>query len=169
MKKILLLKTVTLLIFSAVMAGCSSLPIDLGVKEGHFRLENFAQNNRPTKEYVYLMCRLHRPVDLDGVRQHPAGVDVPRQHPAGQHNLWVKVVVNKPSVAPTEFAFVNFDVSLDEGKSYMLNLEREGQNASVWIQEVETGIVASEIKTQELEVEQFVGNLRWQQCEEGTV
>jgi hypothetical protein len=169
MKKFTLANVIGLLCFSGLMSGCNTFPIDLGVKEGHFRIENFVQNNRPTKEYVYLMCRFNRPIGFNLPRDYAAGFDVPRQYPAGEHKLWVRADVNKPGTAASKYAFVEFDVSLDEGKSYMLNRERNEEEISVWIEDIQSGEKVSQIKTATLALEPFVGNLRLRQCEEGTV
>ena len=67
-------------------------------------------------------------------------------------------------------AFVNFNVNLDSDKSYMLNRKREGDKISIWIQEVETGTVVSQVLTDELSRPLQIDNeLRKRQCRSGSI
>ncbi|WP_231612837.1 hypothetical protein [Pseudoalteromonas sp. NZS11_1] len=95
----------------------------------------------------------------------------PKQYISGEHDLWVKASVSNPDVLNSQKeAFVNFNVNLDSDKSYMLNRKREGDKISIWIQEVETGTVVSQVLTDELSRPLQIDNeLRKRQCRSGSI
>ncbi|PKH91431.1 hypothetical protein CXF76_11710 [Pseudoalteromonas sp. 78C3] len=143
------------------LLGCSNLPIKTDIKEDHFRLENFKREQGVDLEYVHLMC----------FNKKPTQWAEPKQYISGEHDLWVKARVSNPDVLNSQKeAFVNFNVNLDSDKSYMLNRKREGDKISIWIQEVETGTVVSQVLTDELSRPLQIDNeLRKRQCRSGSI
>lgn len=141
--------------------GFSLLPFESEIKEGHFRFENFKQTKGPQQEYVHLMCYAKKPTSWAQ----------PKQYLAGEHQLWVKADISRRGVpASNKHAFAQFNVELQEGKSYMLNRKIDGEKIAMWIQEVETGIGVSDIVVADLNqplLEEW--QLRRDQCREGTI
>ncbi|MFC6440332.1 hypothetical protein [Bowmanella sp. JS7-9] len=126
--------------------GCSSMTIKAEVKPGHFRFENFMRDKGPKNErmYAYLMC----------YNQRPTMWAQPRQYEEGEHHLWVKVIAADGAVINSKSeAITDFTVHLPEGKSYMLNRKtyENSNKIDVWIQEVDTGLLVSDVKTIELD------------------
>ena len=158
------MKNLNLVLVSAlsmVALGCSVFPIKAQVEENHFRFENFKRDKGLDLEYVHLMCYLKRPVSWAE----------PKQYEAGEHNLWVRAdVSNRSFDDSTKEAIVNFKVKLESDKSYMLNRKITDDKIAIWIQEVDTGLVVSEILTPELKKPLLVDySLRKDQCESGSV
>lgn len=145
----------------ASLLGCSSLPITTEIKEDHFRFENFKRDIGPNLEYVHLMC----------FHKKPVGWAEPKQYPSGKQNLWVKArVLHEDFLNSEKEAFVNFNVDLKPEISYMLNREINENNITLWIQEVNTGVVVSDVKTETLERPlQVDESLRRRQCRTSSV
>ncbi|BFT30905.1 hypothetical protein D210916BOD24_20810 [Alteromonas sp. D210916BOD_24] len=131
------------------------------VQPDEARIEFFAQRVESEKEYVQLMCRNHRLSDEFLLR------DVE----AGKHVLYVRarVINSNLDFQNVREAIVKFDVTLEGGKRYSLSQSREGDQMKIWLQESDTGLIASQIIDTTIEVPQMVGNLRVKQCREGTV
>lgn len=158
MKNLTLLLTTSLSLF---LMGCSTFPLEPTIKENHFRFENFKRDKGADLEYVYLMCYHKKPVSWAS----------PKQYPSGEHNLWVKARISKrdASISQKE-TVVNFKVTLEPNKSYMLNRKIVDDKISLWIQEVETGIGVSNVITSTLETPPLIDyNLRKKQCESSSI
>ncbi|NCT49868.1 MAG: hypothetical protein GW763_18095 [Paraglaciecola sp.] len=134
-----------LLATSLMLVLTSCLSLDVAIKENHFRFENFRHDygdmigsQGDNIEYVYLMC----------FRKSLTSWDYPKQYPSGEHDLWVRAYVSERDIERSQKeAIVNFKVNLAAGKSYMLNRKRDGDNMAIWIQEVDSGLEVSEVKT----------------------
>ncbi len=147
---------------SLILPGCSSMPYEPEISEGKFRFENFKRINKTrTYEYVSLMC----------LNNKTTSWQEPMQFKAGDQKLWVHARTYQQGLKNSKVeAFVRFDVNLEAGKSYMLNRDLDGDTMTIWIQEVKTGISASEKVTLELERPAiYEHNLRDKQCAAGTV
>ncbi len=155
------LKILIIIILAATISSCGILPFKESVKDDHFRFENFKRNITSKEIYVHLMC----------YRKQPVGWAQPKQYLAGQHVMWVKAMTqdrNFPS--STKYAFAKFAVNLQAGKSYMLNRKLDGSSISMWIQEIETGIHASNIIVTQLKTPLLVEDKRrLDQCRSGTI
>ena len=90
---------------------------------------------------------------------------------SGEHDLWVKAVVSKTDIQNSRReAFVNFDVELAAGNTYVLNRKVDEKQISIWIQNAETGVVVSDVKVAKLALPKLVEKrLRREQCESGTI
>lgn len=141
-----------------LLASCSQLPVV--VKDNHYRFENFRTNDKDPEEFVILMC----------FRKKPTSWSEPKQFLSGKQNLWLRAIIkgNANQYLPKE-AVANFNVTLDAGKNYMANREIQQNNISLWIQEVESGVIVSDIITKELVYPTFKGNLRKKQCKTSSV
>ncbi len=157
MKKI----NILLLCLSGALISCSHFPVKTQVKENHFRLENFTAERGTKSEQVYLMCFHKRPTEWSA----------PKQYLAGEHQLWVKASIEDRGLGQdVKEAFVQFKVKLDAGKSYMLNRSIEDDLISLWIQETDTGVKASDVIVTQLKQPLLIEeNLRKTQCREGSV
>jgi len=143
---------------SLFLAGCGILPFKTDIKENHFRFENF---QRDIGEYIYLMC----------YRQRPTRWDTPKQYLSGEHSLWIEANISDSKLLSfRKEAFVFFKVKLDSGKSYMLNRKLEGENISIWIQDVESGQKVSKVITTDLKPAVFEKKAwRKKQCKSSSV
>ena len=154
-----ILNLILLLIMSTFLFGF--LPIKTTIKADHFRFENFKRDKSVNQEFVHLMC----------FEKKPTSWAQPKQYPAGKHLLWVKALTYRQGVPASEKnAFAKFEVQLEAGKSYMLNRKIEGEQISIWIQEVETGNKVSTIEVTELKrplLEEY--QLRKDQCRLGSI
>ncbi|QJR79745.1 hypothetical protein CA267_002510 [Alteromonas pelagimontana] len=150
-----------ILILSLTTFSCSVLPLSSEIEKDHFRFENFKRDKGPTIELVHLMC----------FHQQPTGWTEPKQFQSGPQNLWVKANISQRGIPnSTKEAYANFKVDLDPGKSYMLNRTVEGDQISIWIQEVDSGLQVSKVSKSQLKQPLLVDNyLRRQQCEQGSV
>lgn len=158
------MKNFKLLLVSALSIasiGCSTVPLEAEIKENHFRFENFRRDKNSKLEYVHLMC----------FRKKTTTWTEPKQYLSGEHDLWVKASVSERGIpSSTKEAFVNFKVTLEPGKSYMLNRKIVDDTISIWIQEVDTGIKVSEVLTSDLKIPLINDDsLRRRQCELGSV
>lgn len=61
------------------------------------------------------------------------------------------------------------DVDLEGGKRYPLSQTRDHNDMKVWLQETDTGTPVSEIVSAQMQYPESVGDLRLEQCREGTV
>jgi len=113
------------------------------------------------REYVTLMCFNNR----------PNGRLILRDVDKGEHILFVraKVVNANLQLGKVREAIVRLDVNLEGGKRYSLSQFRDNHDMKVWLRETDTGIPVSEIVSTRVEYPKFVGNLRLQQCKEGTI
>ena len=154
-------KFLLLSIFFASITGCSTFPLKSDIQDGHFRFENFRRDTGPTLEYVYLMC----------FSQEPTEWSEPRQFESGAHDLWVKASITERDILnSTREAYVNFDVTLAPGTSYMLNRKIVDDNISIWIAQADTGEVVSEVMTTDLAAPPVVDySLRRRQCQSGSI
>ncbi len=161
------LKTQTsliLLLISAILVlpACSTMPFEPKISEGKFRFENFKRTNKTrTNEFVSLMC----------LNNKPTGWQEPMQFEAGEQKLWVHARTYQQGLKNSKVeAFIRFDVNLKAGISYMLNRDLEKDTMTIWIQEVKSGISASERVTVELKRPAiYEHNLRDKQCAAGSV
>ena len=144
--------------FLGFLSACIHLPVT--VKDNHFRFENFRTLDKNPVELVRLMC----------FRKKPTYRINTKQYVSGKHSLWLMatIEVNKHQYLAKE-AVANFNVTLEAGKSYMPNRKIQQGNISMWIQEVDSGLIVSDIVTKELSYPTFKGNLREKQCKSGTV
>jgi hypothetical protein len=143
------------------LSGCGILPIETAIKENHFRFENFKRDVSDDLEFVYLMCSHKKPISWEQAKQYESG----------EHNLWVMVETYRRDI-PTSYrvAVVNFDVNLPPNKSYMLNRKIVKRKAFLWIQEVDTGLIVSEISEADLKRPLSYDFLeKRKQCKTGTV
>lgn len=146
------------LLIGMTFTGCSSFSPEIA--DNNFRFENFRRLQNYDVELVYLMCENKRPTSWTS----------PKELTSGEHDLWVKARFgDSEAMNQAKEAVVNFKVSLNEGKAYMLNRKISDDTVSLWIQESQTGLVVSEVKTAKLALPPFVGNLREKQCKSGTV
>ncbi len=148
---------------SLMLTACSSVPFEPSISEGKFRFENFRRINKTrTDEYVTLMC----------LNNKPTGWQEPMQFEAGEQIIWVHARTYQEGIENSKLeAFLRFDINLEADKSYMLNrLAADGDIMTIWIQEVKTGISASEKVTVQLERPAiYEHNLRDTQCAAGTI
>jgi hypothetical protein len=153
------MKTLLSVVFVVVfLIGCSQMPVV--VKDNYFRFENFKRDVGQPQEYVYLMC----------LRKRPTYWSEPKQFLSGEHELWIKAIIRGKDTYNTEReAVANFKVTLDGGTSYMVNRKLQDDNISLWIQEVDTGLVVSNVITQELIIPRSFGSLRKKQCASSTI
>ena len=158
MKKLYLAPIPLLLV---ILSACSTLPLKTELKEGHFQVENFKNDIGREKEYIHLMC----------FKKKPTCWNVPKQYLGGEHDLWVEArVSNGSSLTSTREAFVHFNVNLDAGKNYTLNRKLDDKKISIWIQEIDTGAVVSDIKTTDLKLAVFnKTRFRRKQCRTGSI
>ena len=61
------------------------------------------------------------------------------------------------------------DVDLEGGKRYSLSQTRDNNDMKVWLQKTDTGTPVSEIVSIRMQYPESVGDLRLEQCREGTV
>ncbi|XQW86361.1 hypothetical protein ACOYR1_06450 [Thalassotalea piscium] len=155
------LKLLLIPILSATLLSCCLAPIKAEVKENHFRLENFKRDKGSKVEYVHLMCFQKKPTEWAE----------PKQYLSGEHDLWVKASISEPDlINSTKEAFVDFKVKLAPNKSYMLNRKLVDDKISIWIQEVDTGAVVSDVITSKLSRPPIIDDiLRKRQCQSGSV
>jgi len=126
------------------LTACTQFPIKLPIADDQVRFENFKRDsNQPVHSYVYLACK----------NSQLQGWNEPRKLNAGDHSLYIKAVTTHRNVPNSiKEAYATFDVTLEGGKSYMLNRELQNEDTmKVWIQEVDTGIGVGEVKTVHLD------------------
>jgi hypothetical protein len=154
-------QSLLILIISVTLLGCSVLPIKVGIKDNHFRFQNFKKEKSSTLEYIHLMC----------FHKKETGWIESKQYLSGEHNLWVKASISKRFIpSSNKEAFVNFKVNLDSDKSYILNRKLAEGNISIWIQELDTGLRISDVLVAPLKQPLLIErNLRRAQCESVTI
>ena len=103
--------------------------------------------------------------------KRPNGALILRDVEEGEHVLFVRAsVINSDLPFGNEReAIVRLEANLEGGKRYSLNQTRDNLNMKVWLQETDTGVPVSEVVSTRVEYPQYVGDLRLQQCKEGTV
>ncbi|WP_448547066.1 hypothetical protein [Thalassotalea fusca] len=148
-------------LIAGAISGCSVLPIKSEIRENYFRFENFKRDDRTNLEYINLMC----------YRKKPIGWAEPKQYVNGEHNLWVKASVAKRGVVNSKKeTVVNFNLTLDAGKSYKLNRKIKDNQIALWIEESDTGAIVSEVINSELKLPPLIDDaLRKKQCLAGTI
>ena len=134
------------------------------VQPNEARIDFFANRGEAfdnKREYVKLMCLNQRPTSASALR------DVEE----GEHVLFVRAMVVNTDLPVDNMreAIVRLDVNLEGGKRYSLNQTRDNRDMKVWLQETDSGIPVSEIVTTRVEYPKSVGDLRLEQCKEGTV
>ncbi|MCZ8528138.1 hypothetical protein [Alteromonas sp. PRIM-21] len=147
------------------LAGCSTIS-ELAIPQASIssdeaRVDFYAQQWENEEEFVRLMCWNQRPSDDIRVRDLSAG----------EHTLFVIATVKNSGVRQINRreAVVRLDAALEGGKRYSLAQARDGDSMKVWLQESETGLLASQVVDVEVSVPRLVGNTRLEQCKEGTV
>ena len=152
----------------APLFACTSVPYIIdqqaNVQPNEARIDFFANRGEAfdnKREYVNLMCFNQRPTSAAALR------DVEE----GEHVLYVRASVVNTDISEgnTREAIIRLDVNLEGGKRYSLNQSRDHHDMKVWLQETDTGIPVSEIVSTKVEYPQFVGDLRLDQCKEGTI
>lgn len=112
------------------------MQIKASIEAEHYRFENFKDIGSKYREYLVRGCR-----DDDN---NAHSWQVPRQYKEGNDTFWVQASMSKPSVPDSMYyAYAEISANFEENKSYMLNRQRNGFNVSIWVQEVDTGIVVS--------------------------
>lgn len=153
--------TMFIVVLNLVLLGFSVFTKDPTVKDNHFRFENFKREISSTLEYVYLLCSHKKVTHWTQAKQYQSGA----------HDLWVKASTVKSGIPSTrKETYVNFKVTLDAGKSYMLNREINNDDIALWIQEIETGIKVSPIISSKLDYPRFKNeNDAKYRCKAGTI
>lgn len=158
-------RTLSSIFLLAQLAACSSFS-QLTVPQAEIasneaRVDFYAQQWENEEEFVRLMCWNQRPSDEFRIRNISAG----------EHVLFVTAaVVNSGTRQKNRReAVVRLDADLEGGKRYSFAQSRKGDRMKVWIQETQTGLLASHVIDVEIGVPNFVGNSRLEQCKEGTV
>jgi hypothetical protein len=149
------------LILILSLSGCGIFPIETAIKENHFRFENFKRDVSDDLEYVYLMCSHEKPI----------GWEQAKQYESGQHDLWVMIETLQRDIPISHrVAVVKFNVNLQADNSYMLNRKIVKRKALLWIQEVDTGLIVSEILMADLKQPLSYNFLeKRKQCKTGSV
>ena len=155
------IQLIMLAIIILIVSGCSVLPLSSSIDEGHFRFRNFINDTSINTEYIHLMCHKKRPI----------GWTQSKHYLGGEHDLWVRAIVSKTDIQNSRReAFVNFEVELAPGNTYVLNRKVDEKRISIWIQNAETGVVVSDVKVAKLKLPKLVEKrLRREQCESGTI
>jgi hypothetical protein len=143
------------------LSACGIFPIQTAIKEDHFRFENFRRVVSDDLEFVYLMCSHKKPIRWEQ----------PKQYESGEHNLWVMVETFRRDIPTThKVAVVNFDVDLQADTNYMLNRKIDNRKALLWIQEVDSGLIVSEVLSADLKRPLSYDFLeKRKQCKSGSV
>lgn len=131
------LKYLPLILITGLNFSCSNFQIPNKIDEEKFRFENFQVLKGPQLELVSLMCYRKKISDWYGARQYEAG----------DHTLLVKA-----EVETKRQAYVTFNVNLAAGHNYILNRTIEGENISIWIEDIDSGMKVSTIETAQLEL-----------------
>ncbi|GMM68033.1 hypothetical protein MTsDn1_13280 [Alteromonas sp. MTD1] len=134
------------------------------VQSDQSRIDFFANRGEAfdnQREFVTLMCFNNR----------PDGALVVRDVQQGEHVLFVRasVINNDLPIGNKREAIVRLNVNLEGGKRYSLNQVRDNHDMKVWLEEYKSGKPVSEIVSTRVEYPEFVGDLRLEQCREGTV
>jgi len=103
--------------------------------------------------------------------QRPNSTLALRDVEEGEHVLFVRAsVINKDlPFGNVREAIVRLDVDLEGGKRYSLSQTRDNHDIKVWIQETDTGTPVSDIVSTRMQYPESFGDLRLEQCKEGTV
>lgn len=169
-KRIIRMKLPSLLFATAIapLFACTSV-IDIvdqqaNVQPNEARIDFFANRGEAfdnKREYVTLMCFNQRPNRALALR------DVEE----GEHVLFVRAsVINKDlPFGNVREAIVRLDVDLEGGKRYSLSQTRDNNDMKVWLQETDTGMPVSDIVSTRIQYPESVGDLRLEQCKEGSV
>ena len=164
------MKIAPLLIAAAITSLVACTSVDEVINEqatiqpDEARIDFFANRGEAfdnQREFVKLMC----------FNKRPNGALILRDVEEGEHVLFVHAsVINSDLPFGNEReAIVRLEANLEGGKRYSLNQTRDNLNMKVWLQETDTGVPVSEIVSTRVEYPQYVGDLRLQQCKEGTV
>lgn len=150
------------------LVGCSSSNNFIAeysqIPNDEARIDFIAQRVFPEREFIGLMCRNQRLTDVAQLRDLPAG----------EHVLWVKAVLYHAhqNSASLKEATARFNVTLDGGKRYTVARDRKGDELTLWIAEVDSGQVVSDVITAQATTRAAVTALnyndQWNQCREGT-
>lgn len=164
------MKLPSLLLATAIapLFACTSV-VDIvdqqaNVQPNEARIDFFANRGEAfdnKREYVKLMC----------FNQRPNSALVLRDVEEGEHVLFVRAsVINKDlPFGNVREAIVRLDVDLEGGKRYSLSQTRDNHDMKVWLQETDTGTPVSDIVSTRMQYPESVGDLRLEQCKEGTV
>ncbi|WP_334049168.1 hypothetical protein [Alteromonas gracilis] len=103
--------------------------------------------------------------------QRPTSASALRDVEEGEHVLFVRAMVVNTDLPADNMreAIVRLDVNLEGGKRYSLNQIRDNSDMKIWLQESDSGIPVSKVVTTRVEYPKSVGDLRLEQCKEGTV
>lgn len=164
------MKIAPLLIAAAITPLVACTTVDEVINEqatiqpDEARIDFFANRGEAfdnQREFVKLMC----------FNKRPNGALILRDVEEGEHVLFVRAsVINSDLPFGNEReAIVRLEANLEGGKRYSLNQTRDNLNMKVWLQETDTGVPVSEVVSTRVEYPQYVGDLRLQQCKEGTV
>ena len=164
------MKLPSLLIATAIapLFACTSVSDVINqqakVQPNEARIDFFANRGEAfdnKREYVKLMCFNQRPTSASALR------DVEE----GEHVLFVRAMVVNTDLPADNMreAIVRLDVNLEGGKRYSLNQIRDNRDMKIWLQESDSGIPVSKVVITRVEYPKSVGDLRLEQCKEGTV
>jgi len=124
-------------VFVLFLAGCSSLSNKTEIDAGHARIISYTDHT-DVKEFqtVYPMCNRHRITDW---RQS-------RQLKAEMQDIWLIAEVNDVTFYDgKKEAFVNFQLPLEDGRSYIIAQNVYEKHINVWLQDAYTGEQVSEM------------------------
>jgi len=155
------MKLILFALLSIVAFNSHAVPLNGSIETGKFRFENFQQDRSKNIEYVYLMC-FHKKV---------TPYIYAKQMLAGEHDLWVKATSSRRGVKNSiKEAIVNFKVNLEAGKNYQLNRKKTDGEIAIWIQNIDTGEIVSNVIKTKLKIRLIVDErLRRKQCQSGSV
>lgn len=154
------IKVLLILALGTSIWGCSTFPFEKTIKDGYFKFTNLHEGRGSNSQTVYLMCWKNRPTLWSE----------PKQYLAGEHDLWIKAVIHSRMDGMKE-AYANFKTNLSGNKSYRLNKKIEDNKISIWIEDVASGSLASEVLVRDLKLPPVVEDnyLQINRCKEGSV
>ena len=122
-----------------VLFGCATFPLKVDIKDNHYRLENFKVTGSQYSEYLTRGCLYTEP--------NTHSWQIPQQYlkNSGKEKFWIQASLSKNGVPGVHYTYVSLSADFEANKSYMLNRKRVEFKVSIWIQEVETGTIVSNI------------------------
>ena len=124
-------------IVTIFIAGCSGLSNKTEIAPGHARIISYTDHTDVTDfQTVYPMCHRYRIADWIQSRQLEAGIQ----------NIWLLAEINDVTfVDGKKEAIVNFQLPLEDGKSYIITQNVYENHIYVWLQDAYTREVVSEM------------------------
>lgn len=136
-----------------LMVACSSAPVQTSPDDSNWRLRNFLDNGLAETIRVYNFC----------YQGKPTGFVAARDFEEGSHSIVARITQDFNNIGSKSLdAYTTLNGDFEGGKTYVFQNVVEGDEATIWIADIETGEAVTPKEIVKLTIPDVVDNEQYQ-------